>query len=192
MIERKLNVGCGNVKLKDYLNVDVTKNVNPDLVIPFLPNKLPFKNKEFDEVLFANAIQYIPHEEVLSTITELVRIGKHVKISFVAGHKTSGAIWKGKPLNQNGYTIGSLRKLRLPKLKGSKSWYDRDFGFKVSKIWIELHFTKKLPFIYLVQWFINSRPFLQAIYEDSFLSCLFHPKWYWVEIKESEVNKNGK
>ncbi len=179
--KKRLNVGCYTKKLDGWLNVDITQDVAPDQVIPKLPARMPFKDQEFDEVLFDNCMQYIEHKNVLSSLKELNRIGKKVKVSFLPASKQGGSIWSSPAMNQTGYTIGSLRKLQKVE-PPYRTWYDRDFGFNVKKVWIELHFSRFSP-LRIIQEIINLNQFWQQVYEDSFLSSLFHPKWYWVEFK---------
>ena len=54
----KLHLGCGNNKLKGYLNCDKSKEVKPDKVID-LEKKLPFKKDSMEEIIAEHVLEHI-------------------------------------------------------------------------------------------------------------------------------------
>jgi len=54
----KLNFGCGRKKMKGYINCDVSKDVNPNLIVN-LEKKLPFKNNSVDEIVANHVLEHI-------------------------------------------------------------------------------------------------------------------------------------
>lgn len=69
-----LNIGCGNDKMKDAVNADISLLCNPDVVC-CLGKVLPFKDNEFKEVYAYNVLTQIEtNEEFVLAIKELWRI----------------------------------------------------------------------------------------------------------------------
>lgn len=56
----RLNIGCGETKLKGFINIDVEKKVKPDLVFNIKKYRLPFKDGSITQI---NCIHNIEHIE---------------------------------------------------------------------------------------------------------------------------------
>lgn len=54
----KLHLGCGNKKLKGFINCDLSPEVNPDRIID-LEKKLPFKNSSVEEIIAEHVLEHI-------------------------------------------------------------------------------------------------------------------------------------
>ncbi|MGQ9845887.1 MAG: class I SAM-dependent methyltransferase [Bacteroidales bacterium] len=54
----KLNLGCGNLKITDYINVDINPKCKPDIIADII-KPLPFKDNSVDEVLLFHTIEHI-------------------------------------------------------------------------------------------------------------------------------------
>lgn len=72
--KKKLHLGCGHEYLKDYLNVDVNKDVGPDMVVDLNKVPWPFENDQFDEVLAKHVFEHLT--DPVSKMQELYRITK--------------------------------------------------------------------------------------------------------------------
>ncbi len=55
----RLNLGCGNSKLADYVNIDIQKSCNPDIVHDFVNNRLPFEDNSVERVCLFHTIEHI-------------------------------------------------------------------------------------------------------------------------------------
>lgn len=70
----KINIGCGNDKREGYINLDISPDVNPDIVCD-ITKGLPFERDVFDEVLINNALtQIASSKEFLFVMNDLWRV----------------------------------------------------------------------------------------------------------------------
>lgn len=70
----KLNIGSGNRYKKDYLNLDIDKNCQVDIIADAL--RLPFKNCVFDEVYSRAVLEHISWRKTFDTLWEWRRVLK--------------------------------------------------------------------------------------------------------------------
>ena len=77
-ILKKLNLGCGDKILPGYINVDVVESrggFRTDVVCD-LHRLTPFEDDSIDEILSVHVIEHFWRWEVLSVLTEWVRVLK--------------------------------------------------------------------------------------------------------------------
>ena len=55
----KLNLCCGDVISRSYINIDMEPSVKPDLVLDIRKEKLPYENKSIEEVRIFHGIEHI-------------------------------------------------------------------------------------------------------------------------------------
>ena len=60
----RLNLGCGNIKISDCINIDIEKSVEPDLVHDFSREELPYDTEH---------IQRIFHREMFLEINRVLK-----------------------------------------------------------------------------------------------------------------------
>lgn len=79
----KLNVGCGKEYLVDYINLDIDKHCNPDIVRD-IEKGLPFDNDKFDEIYCCHVLEHL--HDLIFVMNEFYRCLKkpkgilHVKV----------------------------------------------------------------------------------------------------------------
>jgi len=76
---KKLNLGCGYQKLPEYLNVDRSHMVEPDLVWDLNKTPWPWKDNEFDHIVMKDILEHLGStpDEFLNIIKELYRISRN-------------------------------------------------------------------------------------------------------------------
>src|SRR3989344_2340989 len=71
---KKLNIGCGEFKKKGYINLDINKNVKPEVVHDLGKFPYPFKNDYFDLVEADHVLEHT--EDPFKVMKEIYRIMK--------------------------------------------------------------------------------------------------------------------
>ena len=71
---KKLNLGCGFFKKEGFVNLDFSKDVNPDVVHDLNKFPYPFKDNEFDLIEADHVLEHL--NEPFSVMKELRRITK--------------------------------------------------------------------------------------------------------------------
>lgn len=71
-----LNVGCGRLHLDNAVNLDMNKDLKPDIIGDF--HHLPFKDKQFDCVFAFDIIEHTTTPE--NMLNEVERVGKNAVI----------------------------------------------------------------------------------------------------------------
>ena len=147
----KLNLGCGGDKKQGYINIDVRKEVNPDLVIDLEKELLSrFDNETIDEIIAKDFIEHLPFRRVEAFLKDCYRVLKKggriyiqtpdleaiaKKVIFNPNFKLGGLegwkaisywVYGGQEYSENyhksGFTIPTMRKLL------------EEIGFKIEKI----------------------------------------------------------
>lgn len=72
----KLNLGCGYRKLKDFVNIDNRKEVEPDLCID-ITEGLPYDDNTVNEIRAFDFLEHIPMYKTIFVIEEIYRVLKH-------------------------------------------------------------------------------------------------------------------
>lgn len=79
----KLNVGCGNNKLEEYINIDLNKDNKPDVVLD-IKQGIPLPDKSVTEIVFFHTIEHIQEIYHLSILMEFWRILKPGGLLFIS------------------------------------------------------------------------------------------------------------
>jgi len=70
----KLNLGCGNKHIADFINLDIAPAVKPDVVHDLDRFPYPFPDSRFSEIVVYDVIEHIG--DVPSFMREIWRVGK--------------------------------------------------------------------------------------------------------------------
>ncbi|KKK84044.1 hypothetical protein LCGC14_2787300, partial [marine sediment metagenome] len=131
--ERKyLNLGCGNEKLYNFINIDCRKECNPDLVCDI--KVLPYESDSIDGIYALDVLEHIPRNLVLSTLKSwykilkvgsflilrlpnIINISKKYLAGKIDGNEFSRLIYGGQEENdfanfhKSGFDEKTLKKL---------------------------------------------------------------------------------
>lgn len=69
-----LHIGCGGVRLKEFINIDIVENVAVDKIMD--AKKLDFLDKSVDIIYTSHLIEHFPHGEVPLVLKEWYRVLK--------------------------------------------------------------------------------------------------------------------
>lgn len=72
---KKLNIGCGYEKKEGFINIDISKEVGPDMVVD-IEKGLPFKDDTFDYIYSWNVLEEVKPEKWEFVLKEINRVAK--------------------------------------------------------------------------------------------------------------------
>jgi hypothetical protein len=85
----RLNLGCGNRKLSDWVNVDSSPGCNPDQLVDLEQTPWPWPDGSVEEVLLSHVLEHLGRttESYLAIIKELYRVCAHgAKVTIIVPH----------------------------------------------------------------------------------------------------------
>jgi len=68
----KINLGCGKFKLNGFINIDIDKSVNPDLVWDI--KKLPYEDNSIEEIYFGHCLEHFTLIDARKVLKECYRV----------------------------------------------------------------------------------------------------------------------
>jgi len=90
----KLNLGCGNQRMKGFVNVDNNPNCNPDVFHDLNIFPYPFKKDTFDEIYLDHVLEHL--DDPIKVLEEIFRIAKNkAKITIRSPHFSCGWLHPG-------------------------------------------------------------------------------------------------
>jgi len=119
---KRLNLGCGEFPLKDFINIDVYEMPNADLICNII--KLPYEDNSIDEIYAGHVFEHLPLKEVKQALREWLRVLKDgSRIAIVVPDKDNAPehlVYAGSPereiyANHNSYWNYQLLKEELTK-----------------------------------------------------------------------------
>lgn len=73
----KINIGCGRHPMKGYINLDIAKEVNPDILVDIEKEGLPFPDNSIDEIYSSCCLEHIRPQYWSFIMQEIARVSKH-------------------------------------------------------------------------------------------------------------------
>jgi len=149
----KLNIGCGNKILKEYINLDSVKLKGVNIVHNLNKYPWPFKNNYFDEIIADNVMEHL--DSIVQPIEEIWRISKNnAKIKIIVPHTPS--VWAFcDPTHKQFYTYFTLDYFTTD---AGLNYYS-NARFKIIKK--KIKFNK---YLILFEWLFNSCKPLKKIH----------------------------
>ncbi len=100
----KLNLGCGNKKISDFIGVDRFKCSGADVVADLM--NLPFKPSIADEIILDNVVEHI--QDTVSLMKEIYRVSENKALCKIrTPHFTSESSWRD-PTHYHHWSIFSI------------------------------------------------------------------------------------
>ena len=81
----KLNLGCGQCKFDEYVNIDIDPAVKPDLVHNFAQVVLPYEDESVEEVCMIHTLEHITrsaHPMVFGEINRVLQTDGQLYVAF--------------------------------------------------------------------------------------------------------------
>lgn len=147
-----MNFGSGFDKIKyhNWINVDCSKNVNPDRVWKAGKEKAPFKNNTFDFIYSKHSFEHVKNP--VWVLEEWYRISKPGAVWEII--VPFGNDWQDNLFHQTmGFHKGSFRKFYV---EHPRAYYAK-VRIKPIRVWCEaLGWNKYLPFKSILGRFLNN------------------------------------
>jgi SAM-dependent methyltransferase len=91
-MDEKLNLGCGQDYREGWVNADIRRAVDPDVIVNLDSLPLPFADDAFEQVLLDNVLEHA--DDQLRVLHELHRISRpDARITFRGPHWNSHGAW---------------------------------------------------------------------------------------------------
>lgn len=136
---RRINIGCGETKLSGFINIDIEKRVNPDLVWDVTKRELPIRPNSILQINCIHNLEHIKFEKWETVLQEFYRVlqfnGKLILAYpefeictkfFLSNYKNQKDFWRqtlyGRQLYRGDYHIVPMVTKDIIKILG-------DIGF---------------------------------------------------------------
>jgi 2-polyprenyl-3-methyl-5-hydroxy-6-metoxy-1,4-benzoquinol methylase len=106
MAHQILNLGCGNKRIEGAINLDVSRDVQADVIHDVNQRPWPFANSSFDEVLGYDVMEHVV--DVVSFMEEVHRVAKpNARVRLTVPHFSCANTWRD-PTHLHAFAHGSL------------------------------------------------------------------------------------
>ncbi len=104
----KLNLGSGMRKFEGHVNIDINPDYEPDLVLDFETQKLPYKNDSVDVIKCYHLLEHLNPRAFNTLLKEMYRVSKNgTIIRFVTPHENS-SLFHDDPTHVRPVTPGMM------------------------------------------------------------------------------------
>lgn len=123
----KLNLGCGRLKRSGWVNVDISKDVEPDLVAD-VTKGLPYKDDSVEEVHSGCMIEQLERDEFLYVMNEIWRVLQSGGVFTGYVPSTDPRVMHLDPMDRMFFQEGSFRYFEA----GTNEYvsFGNHYGFK--------------------------------------------------------------
>ena len=157
---KKLNLGCGRDKKKGYVNADILKKYNPDIVMDMNKFPWPFNDNYFEEVFLSHVLEHA--EDPNRVMAEIYRVLKpDGRAVIIVPYFTSIFAFRD-PTHKSFYTYNTFDYY----LKDYKNIQYFDFGFSLIEKKRIIFGKKYQIWNYILEPLFNKFP---KVYENTFL-----------------------
>jgi predicted SAM-dependent methyltransferase len=118
---KKLNMGCGFIKLNDHWNVDIEPKCNPDQVLDLEKTPWPYEDNFFEKITADSILEHLGQDPKVFTkvIQEMYRVSKNQAEWFIkVPHHRCDLFW-------DDYThVRVITEKTLRMFDQRKNWHD--------------------------------------------------------------------
>lgn len=104
----KLNIGCGFDIKEGFINMDISKEVNPNIVHDLNNIPYPFKDNTFDYILAKDVLEHVPKINLIFIIEELYRISKDKCLWNITVPFYNNRLANANIIHYTGFDFGSF------------------------------------------------------------------------------------
>lgn len=168
---KKLNIGSGKTPMKGYVNLDIVKLPNVDVVHDLDKFPWPFKNNTFEAVYCDNVLEHL--SSIVKPVEEIWRISQN-KAKIIVKVPISPSVWGHVDPTHRQYFTYMTFDYFTPEC--SLNYYSKA-RFKILKRKIVFH--QYFPFL---NWIFNSSAKMQKLY-SMFLYFMFPANSLYFELE---------
>ena len=165
-MKNKLNIGCGNDILTDYVNLDIAKLPGVDIVCDVDNNPLPFEDNTFEYIMCNDVLEHVNLEKVLKEIHRVLVDGGTVAIRVPHFTSSNNFI---DPTHKRMFSFRTFEFFVNDTLHNRSYYFDFHFK-KITES--KITFLSKNPINWLFIVFVNLNNLTKKIYEETFLRNL--------------------
>ncbi len=164
---KRLNLGCGRDIRSGWINLDSVKLWGVDVVHNIEKLPLPFKDKEFDEILCQDIFEHLEYIPVLQDLHRILKPNGKIKIRVPHFTSRNNFI---DPTHKKMFSIKTF-EFFINNLNVRNYYFDFHFN---KMIYSRIKFQKGfLLFNHIIEPIVNLSPKLQNLYESTILSRIF-------------------
>lgn len=137
----KLNLGCGQMYLPGWVNIDLDQNVKPDLLCGFNDLHHHFEKHSVDEILMLHSISYLrlwEARDFFKRTNEILKVGGTLTLEFPDLVKCAKVVTSANDLDQYLEGVRGIFAFDLDQIKKKESFGTYSFG------WSSWHIKKEL------------------------------------------------
>lgn len=169
----KLNLGCGRLYFKDYINIDISKTYKADHYLDLEKDRLPFEDNSCTEVFIHHVLEHLG-DGYFHCIKEIYRVCQHLAQVKVTFPHHFHRFYFDDPTHKRPITWAGLSSLSVLECQ-----YTKDHGYSDTLLAEELNVDFRI---------IHSSKKPDKRFLDPKTNRLIYPDHVMEEIEISQVN----